>query len=49
MKQFVIGLEERKDDSFQHHVKVGKLVRDLLFKAWMAFYLVMCLLLFLAH
>lgn len=25
MKGFVIGLEGGKDDSFQHHVKVGKL------------------------
>lgn len=48
MKELVIGLEEGKikDDSFQHHVKVRKLIRDLLLKAWMAFYLVTCVLLY---
>lgn len=48
MKELVIDLKEgqRKGDSFQHHAKVRKLVRDLLLKAWMAFYFVTCVLLY---
>jgi len=48
MKELVVGLEEGKikDDSFQYQLKVRKLIRDLLLKAWIALYSVTCVLLY---